>query len=79
MRLVGATSMMTCLQFRLEQGAQGFRYLSESQSDAAPCFSLEDVDDGEALRTTLDAMQIVGIGKDTTLHQVSGFCHHGNV
>ncbi|EIE22795.1 hypothetical protein COCSUDRAFT_47698 [Coccomyxa subellipsoidea C-169] len=68
--------------YRLEQGAQGFRYLSESQSDAAPCFSLEDVDDGEALRTTLDAMQIVGIGeaeREAVLRTVAAVLHLGNI
>ena len=52
---------------RLEGGAQGFRYLRESQSEAAPCFTLDDVDDGEGLRSTLDAMQIVGISGSADL------------
>jgi hypothetical protein len=53
--------------FRLQAGASGFRYLSQSQAGAESCYSLDDVDDGEGLRTTLDAMQIVGIGWILTL------------
>jgi hypothetical protein len=52
------------LGHRLEGGAPSFRYLAESSSSAEPpCFALEDVDDGEGLRSTLDAMRIVGIGE----------------
>ena len=45
---------------RLEAGAPGFRYLASSAvSSAEPFFALNDVDDGEELRSTLDAMAIV--------------------
>ena len=45
---------------RLEAGAPGFRYLATSaMGNAEPCFTLADVDDGEELRSTLDAMAIV--------------------
>lgn len=52
---------------RLEAGAPGFQYLSHRQGEAEPCFTLNDVDDGEGLRSTLDAMQIVGIGREMSL------------
>ncbi|BDA45618.1 Myosin-17 [Coccomyxa sp. Obi] len=68
--------------YRLEGGAQGFRYLRESQSEAAPCFTLDDVDDGEGLRSTLDAMQIVGIGeaeREAVLRTVAAVLHLGNI
>lgn len=67
---------------RLEAGAQGFRYLRESQSDAEPCYALEDVDDGEGLRSTLDAMAIVGITeaeREAILRTVAAVLHLGNV
>lgn len=44
----------------MEAGAPGFRYLATSAvGNAEPCFTLADVDDGEELRSTLDAMAIV--------------------
>lgn len=41
---------------RLERGWSSFNYLIGSE-----VFSLENVDDGEAFRDTMDAMAIVGL------------------
>ena len=73
---------MPSLQRRLEQGAAGFRYLNQSSNSAAPCYTLKDVDDGEGLRSTLDAMSIVGISeaeREAVLRTVAAVLHLGNI
>lgn len=67
---------------RLEKGAAGFRYLNQSSASADPCYALKDVDDGEGLRSTLDAMAIVGIGeaeREAVLGTVAAVLHLGNI
>lgn len=67
---------------RLEKGAAGFRYLNQSLASADPCYALKDVDDGEGLRSTLDAMAIVGIGeaeREAVLRTVAAVLHLGNI
>jgi len=68
---------------RLEAGAAGFRYLAASATGgAAPCFTLDNVDDAEELRSTLDAMAIVGLGeaeREAVLRTVAAVLHLGNV
>ena len=67
---------------RLEKGAAGFRYLNQASSSAEPCYTLKDVDDGEGLRSTLDAMSIVGIGeaeREAVLRTVAAVLHLGNI
>ena len=67
---------------RLEKGAAGFRYLNQASSSAEPCYALKDVDDGEGLRSTLDAMAIVGIAeaeREAVLRTVAAVLHLGNV
>jgi Myosin head (motor domain) len=62
---------------RLEGGAQSFRYLRQSA-----VYALEDVDDGEAFRDTLDAMAIVGLSgteRQAVLGVVAAVLHLGNV
>ena len=73
---------MLSLRRRLEQGAAGFRYLHQSSNSAAPCYTLKDVDDGEGLRSTLDAMSIVGISeaeREAVLRTVAAVLHLGNI
>ncbi|KAK9842297.1 hypothetical protein WJX81_005127 [Elliptochloris bilobata] len=69
--------------YRLEGGAAGFRYLATSAvGSAEPCFTLADVDDGEELRSTLDAMAIVGLGegeREAVLRTVAAVLHLGNI
>jgi myosin-5 len=64
-------------ELHLDGGATGFRILS--QSDA---FELEDVDDAEAFKHTLDAMRIVGLS-DTNIKSilrcVAAILHLGNI
>jgi len=67
---------------RLEKGAAGFRYLNQPSASADPCYALKDVDDGEGLRSTLDAMAIVGIGeaeREAVLRTVAAVLHLGNI
>lgn len=67
---------------RLEKGAAGFRYLNQPSASAEPCYSLNDVDDGEGLRSTLDAMAIVGISeaeREAVLRTVAAVLHLGNI
>ena len=77
--------MRTCVSkhlCRLEKGAAGFRYLNQASSSAEPCYTLKDVDDGEGLRSTLDAMAIVGIAeaeREAVLRTVAAVLHLGNV
>lgn len=50
-----------------------------AQSDT---FTLADVDDGEGLRTTLDAMAIIGLGeeeREAVLRTVAAVLHLGNI
>ena len=73
---------MLSLRCRLEQGAAGFRYLNQSSNSSAPCYTLKDVDDGEGLRSTLDAMSIVGISeaeREAVLRTVAAVLHLGNI
>ena len=73
---------MPTLQRRLEQGAAGFRYLNQGSNSAAPCYALRDMEDGEGLRSTLDAMAIVGISeaeREAVLRTVAAVLHLGNI
>eukprot|EP00884_Botryococcus_braunii_P001103 jgi/Botrbrau1/10994/Bobra.0234s0017.1 len=63
--------------YRLEGGAPSFRYLAQSDT-----FTLADVDDGEGLRSTLDAMAIIGLGeeeREAVLRTVAAVLHLGNI
>ena len=62
---------------RLEAGASGFLYLAQSST-----LTLPGVDDGEALRSTLDAMAIVGMSvaeRQAVLRTVAAVLHLGNI
>lgn len=62
---------------RLEGGPASFQYLAQSDT-----FTLADVDDGEGLRTTLDAMAIIGLGeeeREAVLRTVAAVLHLGNI
>lgn len=62
---------------RLERGASGFRYLSKSST-----LTLPGVDDAEGLRSTLDAMAIVGLNeyeRQAVLQTVAAVLHLGNI
>ncbi|KAK9796643.1 hypothetical protein WJX73_007169 [Symbiochloris irregularis] len=62
---------------RLEKGAEGFHYLSGSET-----YQLDGVDDGEGLRTTLDAMAIIGLReqeREAVLRVVAAVMHLGNI
>ena len=62
---------------RLEGGAEGFRYLAQSET-----FTLEDNDDAANLRSTLDAMAIIGLSeqeREDVLTVVAAVLHLGNV
>ena len=64
--------------YRLEKGVAGFRYLNQPSASAEPCYALADVDDGEGLRSTLDAMAIVGISeaeREAVLRTVAAVLH----
>ena len=68
---------MPVLFCRLERGAEGFKYLASSTT-----FALAGVDDGEGLRTTLDAMAIIGLSeqeRDAVLRIVAAVLHLGNL
>lgn len=73
---------MPTRSYRLEKGAAGFRYLNQPSASAEPCYALADVDDGEGLRSTLDAMAIVGISeaeREAVLRTVAAVLHLGNI
>ena len=62
---------------RLEKGAAGFQYLAQSST-----LTLPGVDDGEGLRSTLDAMAIVGLTDaeiQAVLRTVAAVLHLGNL
>ena len=62
---------------RLEGGAESFRYLAQSET-----FMLEDNDDAANLRSTLDAMAIIGLTeqeREDVLTVVAAVLHLGNV
>lgn len=62
---------------RLAGGAVSFRYLSQSDS-----FTLEDVDDAEQFRHTLEAMRVIGLSQeliDNVLRLVACVLHLGNI
>ncbi|KAK9865078.1 hypothetical protein WJX84_008101 [Apatococcus fuscideae] len=62
---------------RLEGGAPSFRYLAQSEA-----FTLNDNDDAANLRSTLDAMAIIGLSegeREDVLTAVAAVLHLGNV
>jgi len=72
---------------RLQGGATAFRYLVPVGADpsspaTAASLKLADVDDGEALRATLDAMDVIGLDEaavEAVLRVVAAVLHLGNV
>ena len=71
----------------LQGGATAFRYLVPSGADpsspaTAASLRLADVDDGEALRATLDAMDVIGLDEaavEAVLRVVAAVLHLGNI
>ncbi|KAK9829628.1 hypothetical protein WJX72_006968 [[Myrmecia] bisecta] len=64
-------------RYRLECGAQGFSSLNRSET-----FTLADVDDAEAFRSTLDAMSIIGLSEqdqEAVLSVVAAVLHLSNL
>ena len=74
-------------ELRLQGGATAFRYLVPVGADpaspaTAASLRLADVDDGEALRATLDAMDVIGLDEaavEAVLRVVAAVLHLGNV
>ena len=74
-------------ELRLQGGVTAFRYLVPLGADpsspaTAASLRLADVDDGEGLRATLDAMDVIGLDEtavEAVLRVVAAVLHLGNV